>query len=36
VFVSAGAIVMIVSLATVSFQTWRAATKNPVEALRYE
>jgi len=27
---------MTVAILTVSLQTWRAATKNPVEALRYE
>jgi putative ABC transport system permease protein len=32
----AGAIVLIISLSTVSWQSWRAATRNPVEALRYE
>jgi putative ABC transport system permease protein len=31
-----GIIILIVSLLTVSFQSWRAATRNPVEALRYE
>jgi putative ABC transport system permease protein len=31
-----GVIILIVSLLTVSFQSWRAATRNPVEALRYE
>jgi putative ABC transport system permease protein len=36
VFITAGLAVIIISLATVSLQTWRAATKNPVEALRYE
>jgi putative ABC transport system permease protein len=36
VFITAGLVVMIVALATVSLQTWRAASKNPVEALRYE
>ena len=27
---------LIIVLLTVSFQSWRAATRNPVEALRYE
>jgi putative ABC transport system permease protein len=36
IFITAGLVVIIISLATVSLQTWRAATKNPVEALRYE
>jgi len=25
-----------IALLTVSFQSWKAATRNPVEALRYE
>jgi putative ABC transport system permease protein len=36
VFFAAGAIVFAVTLITVSLQSWRAATRNPVEALRYE
>jgi putative ABC transport system permease protein len=36
IFVLAGMIVMIVAFITISFQTLRAATRNPVEALRYE
>jgi putative ABC transport system permease protein len=36
VFITAGLIVLTISLATVSIQTWKAATKNPVDALRYE
>jgi putative ABC transport system permease protein len=36
VFIAAGATVAVVSMATLSLQTWRAATRNPVEALRYE
>jgi putative ABC transport system permease protein len=36
IFVSAGLITVIVTLLTVSWQSWRAATRNPVEALRYE
>lgn len=36
IFAAAGAIAMIVALLTVSFQSWRAATRNPVESLRYE
>jgi putative ABC transport system permease protein len=36
IFVLAGFIVLIVALLTVSLQSWRAARKNPVEALRYE
>lgn len=36
VFLFAGIIVFSVTLITVSLQSWRAATRNPVEALRYE
>jgi putative ABC transport system permease protein len=36
VFVGAGAIVLLISLLTVSIQTLRAARTNPVESLRYE
>ncbi len=36
VFLFAGVIVFSVTLITVSLQSWRAATRNPVEALRYE
>lgn len=36
VFVLAGVIVGAIALLTVSWQSWRAATRNPVEALRYE
>ncbi len=36
VFVLSGIIVLTVSLLTVSWQSWKAATRNPVEALRYE
>jgi putative ABC transport system permease protein len=36
IFVSAGILVMGIALLTVSWQSWRAATRNPVEALRYE
>jgi putative ABC transport system permease protein len=35
-FIVAGAAVASVSLFTVSLQSWRAARRNPVEALRYE
>ncbi len=35
-FVSAGIIAFGIALITVSWQSWRAATRNPVEALRYE
>ena len=36
IFVLAGTLAMGVALLTVSWQSWRAATRNPVEALRYE
>jgi putative ABC transport system permease protein len=36
VFILAGTIALGIALLTVSWQSWRAATRNPVEALRYE
>jgi putative ABC transport system permease protein len=36
IFGLAGIIALGIALITVSWQTWRAATRNPVEALRYE
>jgi putative ABC transport system permease protein len=36
ILVLAGMIALIITLFTVSWQTWRAATRNPVEALRDE
>ena len=36
IFALAGIIAMGIALLTVSWQSWRAATRNPVEALRYE
>jgi putative ABC transport system permease protein len=36
VFALAGLLALGIALLTVSFQSWRAATRNPVEALRYE
>ena len=36
IFALAGIIAGGIALLTVSWQTWRAATRNPVEALRYE
>jgi ABC-type antimicrobial peptide transport system permease subunit len=36
VFALAGVIVMVITVLTVGFQSYRAASKNPVEALRYE
>ncbi len=35
-FLLAGALALVIALATVSWQTVRAATANPVESLRYE
>jgi putative ABC transport system permease protein len=36
IFALAGIIALGIALITVSWQTWKAATRNPVEALRYE
>jgi putative ABC transport system permease protein len=36
VFFMAGSFALVIALITVSWQSWLAATKNPVEALRYE
>ncbi|MEI6048810.1 MAG: ABC transporter permease [Bacteroidota bacterium] len=36
IFAAAGIIALGIALLTVSWQSWRAATMNPVEALRYE
>jgi putative ABC transport system permease protein len=36
IFALAGMLALGVALLTVSWQSWRAATRNPVEALRYE
>lgn len=36
VFALAGLLALGIALLTVSFQSWKAATKNPVESLRYE
>lgn len=36
IFVLAGIITFGIALLTVSWQSWRTATKNPVESLRYE
>lgn len=36
IFVLSGVVVGTIALLTVSWQSWRAATRNPVEALRYE
>jgi putative ABC transport system permease protein len=36
IFVLAGVVALLIALLTVSWQSYRAASKNPVEALRYE
>ena len=36
VFAAAGAVAVMVALLTVSGQTWKAASRNPVDNLRYE
>ena len=36
IFILAGALTLFIALLTISWQSWRAATRNPVEALRYE
>jgi putative ABC transport system permease protein len=36
IFAMSGVIALLIALLTVSWQSWRAATRNPVEALRYE
>jgi len=36
IFALAGFLAMVIALLTVSWQSWKAATRNPVEALKYE
>jgi len=36
IFALAGTSAILIAILTVSWQSWRAATRNPVEALRYE
>jgi putative ABC transport system permease protein len=36
IFALAGVLALGIALLTVSWQSWRAATRNPIEALRYE
>ncbi|MRT94350.1 ABC transporter permease [Ancylomarina sp. 16SWW S1-10-2] len=36
IFALSGLIALIIAILTVSWQTWKAATQNPVEALQYE
>jgi putative ABC transport system permease protein len=36
IFALSGILALVIALLTISWQSWRAATRNPVEALRYE
>jgi putative ABC transport system permease protein len=36
IFALSGLLVLGIALLTVSWQSWKAATRNPVETLRYE
>lgn len=36
IFIAAGVLAIVIAIVTVSWQSWRAATRNPVESLRYE
>jgi len=36
VFALSGLVMLVISFTTVTWQSWRAASRNPVEALRYE
>jgi putative ABC transport system permease protein len=36
IFCTAGMIALVIALITVSWQSWKASTRNPVDALRYE
>jgi putative ABC transport system permease protein len=36
IFALSGIFTLVIAIVTVSWQSWRAATRNPVEALRYE
>ena len=36
IFALAGLLALVIAMLTVSWQSWKAATRNPVEALRYE
>jgi len=35
-FIGAGLVILVIALLTVSWQSWRAANRNPVVSLRYE
>ena len=36
IFALSGVLALVIALLTISWQSWRAATRNPVESLRYE
>ena len=36
IYISGGLVTLLIALITVAWQSWKAATRNPVEALRYE
>jgi putative ABC transport system permease protein len=36
IFILAGSVAVFIALLTISFQSWQAATRNPIETLRYE
>ena len=36
IFIAAGLIAVLIALLTISFQSWKAASQNPVDSLRYE
>jgi putative ABC transport system permease protein len=36
IFVLSGILAFVIALLTISWQSWRAAKRNPVEALQYE
>jgi putative ABC transport system permease protein len=36
IFILTGLIALTIALLTVSWESWKAATRNPVESLRYE
>jgi putative ABC transport system permease protein len=36
IFAVAGIIALLIAIITVSLQSWKAASRNPIEALRYE
>jgi putative ABC transport system permease protein len=36
ILIAGASIIMLIAALTVSLQTWKAATKNPVDSLKYE